>query len=102
VIATLQQRSELRVAVEGHTDPYGRREYNQALSERRAQTVLNYLSAGGIAAGRLVSKGFGEECLVLADDNDVPKLPKNDHRVNRRVEIWSVGDGGAAASCRVR
>ena len=102
VIATLQQRSELRVAVEGHTDPYGRREYNQALSKRRAQTVLNYLAAGGIAAGRLVSKGFGEECLVLADDNDVPKLPKNDHRVNRRVEIWSVGDGGAAASCRVR
>ena len=102
VIATLQQRSELRVAVEGHTDPYGRREYNQGLSERRAQTVMTYLAAGGIAAGRLVSRGFGEECLVLADDNDAPKLPKNDHRVNRRVEIWSVGDGGAAAACRVR
>ena len=102
VIATLQQRSDLRVAVEGHTDPYGRREYNQGLSERRAQTVMNYLTAGGITPGRLVSKGFGEECLVLADDNDVPKLSKNDHRVNRRVEIWSVGDGGAAASCRVR
>lgn len=102
VIATLQQRSDLRVAVEGHTDPYGRREYNQALSERRAQTVMSYLTAGGITPTRLVSKGFGEECLVLADDNDVPKLPKNDHRVNRRVEIWSVGDGGAAATCRVR
>jgi outer membrane protein OmpA-like peptidoglycan-associated protein len=102
VIATLQQRSDLRVAVEGHTDPYGRREYNQGLSERRAQTVMSYLTAGGIAPTRLVSKGFGEECLVLADDNDVPKLPKNDHRVNRRVEIWSVGDGGAAATCRVR
>jgi outer membrane protein OmpA-like peptidoglycan-associated protein len=102
VIGTLQQRSDLRVAVEGHTDPYGRREYNQGLSERRAQTVMNYLTAGGVAPGRLASKGFGEECLVLADDNDVPKLSKNDHRVNRRVEIWSVGDGGAAASCRVR
>jgi outer membrane protein OmpA-like peptidoglycan-associated protein len=63
---------------------------------------MNYLTAGGVAPGRLASKGFGEECLVLADDNDVPKLSKNDHRVNRRVEIWSVGDGGAAASCRVR
>jgi outer membrane protein OmpA-like peptidoglycan-associated protein len=102
VITTLQQRSDLRVAVEGHTDPYGRREYNQGLSERRAQTVMSYLTAGGIAPTRLVSKGFGEECLVLVDDNDVPKLPKNDHRVNRRVEIWSVGDGGAAAACRVR
>jgi outer membrane protein OmpA-like peptidoglycan-associated protein len=102
VIATLQQRSELRVAVEGHTDPYGRREYNQGLSERRAQTVLDYLTAGGVAAGRIVSKGFGEECLTLQDDHDVPKLAKTEHRVNRRVEIWSVGDGGAAAGCRVR
>ena len=102
VIATLQQRSDIRVAVEGHTDPYGRREYNQGLSERRAMTVLNYLTAGGVNAGRIVSKGFGEECLVLEDDHDVPKLAKTEHRVNRRVEIWSVGDGGAAAGCRVR
>ncbi len=102
VIGTLQQRAELRVAVEGHTDPYGRREYNQGLSERRAQTVLNYLTAGGVSASRIVSKGFGEECLILSDDHDVPKLSKAEHRVNRRVEIWSVGDGGAAAGCRVR
>ena len=102
VISTLQQRSELRVAVEGHTDPYGRAEYNQGLSDRRALTVLNYLTAGGVSASRIVSKGFGEECLILADDHDRPKLSKSEHRVNRRVEIWSVGDGGAAAGCRVR
>lgn len=102
VIATLRQRSELQVAVEGHTDPYGRDAYNQALSERRAQTVVSYLTAGGIAGSRMVSKGFGEQCLVLDDDHNVPKRSKNEHRVNRRVEILSVGDGGAAASCRVR
>ena len=102
VISTLQSRSELRVAVEGHTDPYGRAEYNQGLSERRAQAVVTYLTNGGIAGSRIVAKGFGEQCLVLDDDHNVPKLPKAQHRVNRRVEIWSVGDGGAAASCRVR
>ena len=102
VISTLQSRSELRVAVEGHTDPYGRAEYNQGLSERRARTVVAYLTSGGIASSRIVDKGFGEQCLVLEDDHNVPKLPKDQHRVNRRVEIWSVGDGGAAASCRVR
>ena len=102
VISTLQSRSDLRVAVEGHTDPYGRAEYNQGLSERRARTVVAYLTGGGIASNRIVDKGFGEQCLVLEDDHNIPKLPKDQHRVNRRVEIWSVGDGGAAAACRVR
>lgn len=102
VISTLQSRPEIRVSVEGHTDPYGRAEYNQGLSERRARTVVAYLTSGGIASSRIVDKGFGEQCLVLDDDHNVPKLPKDQHRVNRRVEIWSVGDGGAAASCRVR
>lgn len=102
VIATLQQRPDLRIAVEGHTDPYGRAAYNQGLSERRAQTVVNYLAAGGVAPVRMVSKGFGEDCLILDDDHDVPRRSKDEHRVNRRVEILSVGDVGAAASCRVR
>ena len=102
VIATLQQRADLRIAVEGHTDPYGRAAYNQGLSERRAQTVVNYLAAGGVATTRMVSKGFGEDCLILDDDHDVPRRSKEEHRVNRRVEILSVGDVGAATSCRVR
>jgi outer membrane protein OmpA-like peptidoglycan-associated protein len=102
VIATLQQRPELRIAVEGHTDPYGRAEYNLGLSERRAQTVVNYLTAGGVAAARLAHKGFGEECLILDDEHNVPRRSKEEHSVNRRVEILSVGDAGVAASCRVR
>ena len=102
VISTLQSRPEIRVSVEGHTDPYGKAEYNQGLSERRARTVVAFLTGGGIASNRIVDKGFGEQCLVLDDDHNIPKLPKDQHRVNRRVEIWSVGDGGAAAACRVR
>ena len=101
-IATLQQRSDLRIAVEGHTDPYGRDEYNQGLSERRAVAVVAYLTAGGVMSTRIVSKGFGEQCLVLDDDHTRPTRSKDEHRVNRRVEILSVGDAGAATSCRVR
>ena len=102
VIATLRERSELQIAVEGHTDPYGRDAYNQGLSERRAATVVSYLTAGGIAGSRMVSKGFGEQCLILDDDHAAPKRSKAEHRVNRRVEILSVGDAGAAPNCRVR
>lgn len=102
VIATLQQRTDLRIAVEGHTDPYGRDEYNQGLSERRAQTVVAYLTRGGVAAGRISQKGFGEQCLLLDDDHTSPARSKAEHRQNRRVEIWSVGDAGVSASCRPR
>lgn len=102
VIATLQQRSDLRIAVEGHTDPYGSDTYNQALSERRAQTVVTYLTNGGVAANRIVQKGFGEQCLIVNDNRDNPSLSRDEHRQNRRVEIWSVGDAGVSASCRPR
>lgn len=101
VIATLQQRTDLRIAVEGHTDPFGRDEYNQSLSERRAQTVVAYLTRT-VAANRIVQKGFDEQCLMLDDDHTSPARSRAEHRVNRRVEIWSVGDAGTSSSCRPR
>ncbi|HEY5545756.1 MAG TPA: OmpA family protein [Gemmatimonadaceae bacterium] len=102
VVATLQQRTDLRIAVEGHTDPYGRDEYNQELSERRAQTVVTYLTGRGVAGSRIVQRGFGEQCLILDDDHTSPARSRAEHRTNRRVEIWSVGDAGTASSCRPR
>jgi len=102
VVTTLQQRTDLRIAVEGHTDPYGRDEYNQELSERRAQTVVTYLTGRGVAGSRIVQRGFGEQCLILDDDHTSPARSRAEHRTNRRVEIWSVGDAGTASSCRPR
>lgn len=101
VIATMQQRPDIRIAVEGHTDPYGSDAYNMPLSERRAQTVVDYLTRGGVAAGRMSQKGYGEQCLILDDDHARPARSKAEHRQNRRVEIWSVGDG-TSPSCRPR
>jgi outer membrane protein OmpA-like peptidoglycan-associated protein len=101
VVAFMQQDTEVRIAVEGHTDPYGRDEYNQTLSEQRAQTVVNYLTSRGIPAERIpTQRGFGERCLLLEDNRDQPARSRADHVVNRRVEIWSVGDGLITASCR--
>lgn len=100
VVATLKERADWKVAVEGHTDPYGSDDYNQRLSERRAATVATFLTQGGIDAGRISQKGFGEQCLILDDDRTRPAKSRNEHRANRRVEIWSVGDQGASANCR--
>jgi OOP family OmpA-OmpF porin len=58
VIATLNEKTDWKVAVEGHTDPYGSDEYNQRLSERRASTVVNFLTTAGIAASRISQKGL--------------------------------------------
>ncbi|MGK0357933.1 MAG: outer membrane protein OmpA-like peptidoglycan-associated protein [Bradymonadia bacterium] len=49
-----------KVRVEGHTDDRGSDVYNTDLSDRRARSVLEYITGKGIASDRLVSKGFGE------------------------------------------
>ncbi|MEP7380835.1 MAG: OmpA family protein [Gemmatimonadota bacterium] len=100
VISTLKEKTDWKVAVEGHTDPYGSDTYNLSLSERRATTVTAYLTRNGIDASRISQKGFGEQCLVLDDDHDHPTKSRQAHSVNRRVEIWSVGDKGVSANCR--
>lgn len=102
IIQTLRSNADWRIAVEGHADPYGSDEYNQALSERRVNSVMTFLTGGGVESGRISSRGFGEQCLILEDDHARPARTKAEHRVNRRVEIWSVGDQGAAAACRPR
>ena len=58
--ATLKEWGNAKVEVAGHTDNRGGDEYNQALSQRRAEAVRDYLVGKGIAADRLSAKGYGE------------------------------------------
>ena len=67
--------------IEGHTDSIGSNEYNQSLSESRAQSVQQILLDGGIAAERMEIKGYGESKPIA--DNDTP----SGQAQNRRVEI---------------
>ncbi len=69
------------VRIEGHTDERGTREYNLALGERRANAVLQYLVANGIAKDRLETISYGKER---------PADPGHDETAwakNRRVEL---------------
>src|SRR3546814_2532811 len=55
----------------GHTDSKGTDAYNQALSERRASAVYDYLTSNGIDAGRLVGPvGYGESRPIATNTND--------------------------------
>jgi peptidoglycan-associated lipoprotein len=58
------------ITIEGHADERGTREYNLALGDRRAQTVVNYLWALGIDGARLKEVSYGKEKPVCADANE--------------------------------
>lgn len=69
------------VKVEGHTDSVGSDSYNQSLSERRAQSVVDFLTQHGVAQAKLSSQGYGESQPVA--DNGTPE----GRAQNRRVEL---------------
>jgi outer membrane protein OmpA-like peptidoglycan-associated protein len=79
--ALTKQDSESKIVVEGHTDSQGGAAYNQDLSERRAQSVRDYLVTRGIAPDRLTAQGFGLTRPIA--DNASAEGRAN----NRRVEI---------------
>jgi OOP family OmpA-OmpF porin len=80
-LATFLKRfGDLQVDVEGHTDSQGAEDYNQGLSQRRAQAVVDYLvSQHGIDADRLEAKGYGESQPVATNDTEEGRAE------NRRV-----------------
>lgn len=75
---------ETLIAV-GHTDSIGSEQYNQGLSERRANSVKNYLVTKGIAADRIYTEGKGESSPVASN------ATREGRAQNRRVEIEIVG-----------
>ena len=79
--ALTQQDPDSRMVVEGHTDSQGSTTYNQGLSERRAQSVRDYLVSHGVAADRVTSQGFGSSHSVVSNNSAEGRAN------NRRVEI---------------
>jgi len=80
-IQTLKEQPDVRISVEGHTDSVGSDAYNQRLSERRAQAVVDYLAAGGITRSRMSARGYGESKPVASNATDDGRAQ------NRRVEL---------------
>ena len=80
-VRTLKEATSITIAVEGHTDSRGSDEYNQGLSERRANAVRDYLASHGISKSRMTAEGFGESRPVASNDTDEGRAQ------NRRVEL---------------
>jgi outer membrane protein OmpA-like peptidoglycan-associated protein len=85
----------LDIVIAGHTDIAGGAEYNQGLSERRAEAARQYLiTQHGIGGNRLIAKGYGETKLLL------PSEPTNE--LNRRVEFQNPNYVASSAPASAR
>jgi outer membrane protein OmpA-like peptidoglycan-associated protein len=81
VAEVLRANKGVRVEIGGHTDAVGSDSYNQGLSERRAQSVRNYLIQSGIEASRLEARGYGEYQPVASNTT------RDGRAMNRRIEF---------------
>ncbi|MBT8276198.1 MAG: OmpA family protein [Bacteroidia bacterium] len=83
ILAALRQYAELVIHIESHTDSRGNDAYNEALSEKRAQSTLEWLVSKGIDRNRLSAKGYGEYQLTNQCSNGV-ECTEEEHQLNRR------------------
>ncbi len=81
VVETLKKYPEITFVIEGHTDSDGSAEYNAGLSERRAQTVYDYLASNGVAEDRMSVRGYGESQPIADNSTAAGKAQ------NRRVVL---------------
>lgn len=92
VAGILLSHPGLKMQIEGHTDSVGSTEYNQRLSENRADSVRTYLVGQGIASNSVGTTGFGETMPVASNDTAAGR------QQNRRVELIVSGESiGTAA-----
>ncbi len=80
-IAMMEQSPNMRIEIGGHTDSNGPEEYNQNLSQRRADAVKRYLERLGADGGRIRAVGYGESRPVAPNDS------QEGRRLNRRTEF---------------
>jgi adhesin transport system outer membrane protein len=82
-IVTLKAWGDAKVEIAGHTDQRdtSKADYNQRLSEKRAQAVLDYVVSKGVDVKRLTAKGYGFSQPIAEND------PKEGNAINRRVEL---------------
>lgn len=86
LVRTMRDNPGLKIELGSHTDSRGVDVYNLDLSQRRAQSVVNFLVSHGIARDRMKAKGYGETRLLNHCSNNV-KCSEAAHQANRRTEF---------------
>jgi outer membrane protein OmpA-like peptidoglycan-associated protein len=81
----LKEKSNMTIAIEGHTDDVGSNEYNEKLGMRRAETVMKELASLGVDPARMSAASLGETQPLIGQDTGWARA------VNRRVEFQVKG-----------
>jgi OOP family OmpA-OmpF porin len=81
LIETAMRCPTADIEIAGHTDSDGEDGFNQALSEKRAQAVADYLVKAGLPANRFIATGYGSSQPIASNDTDEGKAQ------NRRIDF---------------
>jgi outer membrane protein OmpA-like peptidoglycan-associated protein len=82
LVQILKDNPLIKIELGSHTDTRGSDLYNNRLSQRRAESVINYLAIKGISKERLTAKGYGETELIVQEAKN-----EEEHQINRRTEF---------------
>lgn len=86
ILDVMNQYPNMKLDIRSHTDSRGSLKYNEALSDRRAKSTINWLIKNGVNKNRLIGKGYGENQLVNKCSDGVD-CTEEEHQLNRRSEF---------------
>ena len=82
LVVILRDNPNISMELSSHTDDRASVEYNQDLSQRRAESAVYYILSKGITENRIIAKGYGESQLIIANAKS-----EEEHQINRRTEF---------------
>jgi len=85
-LVRILRRNPIIIELSSHTDSRGKDDYNQTLSQKRADSAVDYIVSRGIKASRITARGYGESVLINQCENDV-NCTDAEHQKNRRTEF---------------
>ena len=87
LVQLLVDNPDIKIELSSHTDSIASVEYNQDLSQRRAQSAVNYMIQRGISPDRMVAKGYGELKPIARNTNPDGTDNPDGRQRNRRTEF---------------
>ncbi|MCC7232022.1 MAG: OmpA family protein, partial [Bacteroidia bacterium] len=86
LVQIMLDNPDIRIELSSHTDSRADDKYNMILSQKRAESAVNYIVGKGISRDRITARGYGETQLVNRCSNGV-ECTEEEHQANRRTEF---------------
>ncbi len=91
LVKILNENPSIKIELSSHTDCRGSNEYNQKLSQRRAESAVAYIISKGISKDRITAKGYGESVPAVNCAPTCESCTEEQHQENRRTEFKVLG-----------